>query len=141
MPITQAHAGRSYPPTPPYEVTAAKVAEFAAALGDPSSAYAGERALAPPTFAAVLAAQAWEAMFTDPELGLALRRIVHADQRFTFSRPLRVGDRVTAALTLDTVRTRGAADIISSSVLIATEAGAQVCTASATFYHSREATA
>lgn len=139
MPISEAHAGRTYPPTAPYEVSAAKVGEFAAALGDRSTASAGERALAPPTFAAVLAAQAWEAMFADPELGLALRRIVHADQRFAFSRPLRVGDRVTAALTLDRVRTRGAADIISSSVLIATEAGEPVCTASATFYHSREA--
>jgi len=141
MPITEAHAGRSYPPTPPYEITAVKVAEFTTALDDPGLAYQGERPLAPPTFVAVLAAQAWEAMFADAELGLALRRIVHADQRFALSRPLRVGDRVTATLTLDRVRTRGPADIISSSVLVATEDGEPVGTASATFYHSREAVA
>ena len=37
MPITADHAGRRYPPTPPYEVSAAKIAEFARALGDDAS--------------------------------------------------------------------------------------------------------
>ena len=49
---------------------------------------------------------------------MALRRIVHGDQRFIYERPLRAGDRVQAILTIDKVRTRGAADIISSSVHI-----------------------
>jgi hypothetical protein len=39
MPISEAHAGRSYPPTPLYQVTALKIAEFAAALGDANTAY------------------------------------------------------------------------------------------------------
>ena len=68
----------------------------------------------------MISAAAWEPMFADPELGLALRRIVHGDQRFSYSRPLRAGDRVQATLTIDKVRIRGAADIISSSVLVAT---------------------
>ena len=34
MAITEAHAGRRYPPTAPYAVSAAKIAEFARALGD-----------------------------------------------------------------------------------------------------------
>ena len=72
--------------------------------------------IAPPTFVAVISSAAWESMFDDPELELALRRIVHGDQRFTYRRPLRAGDRVQATLTIDKVRNRGAADIISSSV-------------------------
>ena len=141
MAITEAHAGRQYPPTAPYEVTAAKVAEFAAALGDDDPRCTGAAAVAPPTFAAVLAAPAWQALFTDPELGLALRRIVHGDQRFELVRLLRVGDQVTATLTLDRVRTRGEADIITASVALRTVADEALGTATATFFHSREVAA
>ena len=84
MAIAPEHAGRSYPPTAPYEVSAAKIAEFARAIGDDNPAYFAERRVAPPTFVAVIAADAWEAMFADEELGLALRRIVHGDQRFSY---------------------------------------------------------
>lgn len=45
--------------------------------------------MAPPTFAIVIGAQAWDALFGDEELGLALMRTMHADQRFDWVRPLR----------------------------------------------------
>ncbi len=141
MAIAQEHVGRTYPPTDPYEVTAAKVAEFATALGDDDPRHTGATAVAPPTFAAVIAATAWQAMFDDPELGLALRRIVHGDQRFDLHRVLRVGDRVTATLTIDKVRVRDSADIIGASVAITTLDDEPVATAAATFFHSREAAA
>jgi acyl dehydratase len=140
MAISEQHAGRSYPPTAPYEVSEAKIAEFATAIGDDNPAYRGERPVAPPTFVAVISSVAWESMFDDPELGLALRRIVHGDQRFAYQRPLRAGDRVTAALTIDKVRIRGTADIISSSVRVTDADGELVCLASATFFHSHEVT-
>jgi acyl dehydratase len=137
--IDETHAGRTYPPTELYEVSAAKIAEFAAAIGDGNAAYQGSSPIAPPTFAAVISATAWESMFNDSELDIALRRIVHGDQRFSYERPLRAGDRVRAALTIDKVRVRGASDIISSSVRITDEAGNVVCVAASTFFHSREA--
>ena len=138
MPITADHAGRRYPPTTPYEVSAAKIAEFARALGDDNPAYFGPDPIAPPTFVAVISSAAWESMFDDPELGLALRRIVHGDQRFTYQRPLRPGDTVQATLTIDRVRNRGASDIISSSVAVETLNGELICTAAATFFHAHE---
>lgn len=141
MPISEAHSGRSYPATEPYQVSAAKVAEFAAALGDDSPAYRGPHAIAPPTFVAVVSATAWETMFADPELDLALRRIVHGDQRFSYTRALRVGDTITATLTIDKVRVRAGSEIISSSVLVRTTDGDEICTASSTFFHSRGAAA
>lgn len=141
MAISEAHAGRRYPPTAPYEVSAAKIAEFATALGEGDPRHAGPEAVAPPTFAAVLAATAWQAMFDDPELGLALRRIVHGDQRFTFARPLRAGDRVQSVLTIDRVRSRGPADIVTATVEVTAAGGEQVCTATATFFHGHEAAA
>ena len=59
MPISADHAPRVYPSTAPYEVSRAKIAEFAAALADANPAYCGPDAVAPPTFAAVLTAAAW----------------------------------------------------------------------------------
>ncbi|WP_152362052.1 FAS1-like dehydratase domain-containing protein [Microlunatus speluncae] len=139
MPISTEHVGRNYPPTTPYQVSAAKIGEFAAAIGDPNPAYAGDEATAPPTFAAVVVTQAWQGMFDDPELGLALHRIVHAEQRFSYQRPLRVGDRVVSTLTIEKVRARDTADFITTSARVETVAGELVCTATATFVHSKEA--
>jgi acyl dehydratase len=139
--IDGSHAGRTYPPTAPYQVTAVKIAEFAAALGDDNPAYTGDDAIAPPTFAAVIAGRAWDALWSDEELGLELRRIVHGDQRISHHRPLRAGDVVTATLRIDKVRTRGEVDMINSSVTLNTTAGEEVCTASSTFLHTREAAA
>ena len=76
-------------------------------------------------------------MFDDPELELALRRIVHGDQRFDYARPLLAGDVVSATLTIDRVRVRGSSEIISASVAITDLSGETVCTATATFVHSR----
>ena len=141
MPITDSHVGRTYPPTAPYEVSAAKIAEFARALGDDNAAYTGASPLAPPTFVAVIAAASWDALFGDEELDLALRRVVHADQRFDYQRPLRAGDVVEAVLSIDKVRNRGDVDIIGISVTVSTIDGERVCAASSTFYHTREAAA
>jgi acyl dehydratase len=138
VPITPEHAGRSYPATAPYEVSAAKIAEFARALGDDNPAYFSRTPLAPPTFVFVLASAAWDAMFADEELGLALQRVVHGDQRFTYERLLRAGDEVQARLRIDKVRSRGATDIVSCSVRIETIDGELVCTAESTFAHTRE---
>ena len=140
MPISEVHVGRTYPPTPAYEVSRAKIAEFAAALGDGDNpAYAGDSPIAPPIFAVVLSSAAWVALFDDPELGLALHRTVHGDQRFTWARPLRAGDVITATLRIDGVRARGAMAIVSISVQLTTVEGEDVCTASSTLLHTAEA--
>ncbi|WP_431977916.1 FAS1-like dehydratase domain-containing protein [Propioniciclava coleopterorum] len=123
MPITDAHVGRSYPATQPYRVSREKIAEFAAALGDDNPAYAGDAPQAPPTFAAVLAAQAWGGLFADPELDLQLARTIHADQRFAWTRPLCAGDEVIATLTIDKVRARANTAFITVSVALDTTAG------------------
>lgn len=139
MAISAAHAGRSYPATTPFLVSEAKIAEFATAIGDDNPAYVGPDAIAPPTFIAVVSSQAWGPMFADPELGLALRRIVHGEQRFDFHRPVRVGDRLSALLRIDRVRNRGSVDILTTSAEIVDQTGEAVCTAAATLFHSRPA--
>ena len=142
MPISEEHVGRSYPATAPYQVSRAKIAEFAAALGDAANpAYAGTDPIAPPTFAVVLAAAAWDAMFDDPDLELSLSRTVHADQRFAWQRPLRAGDEVTATLRIEKVRARGPMAIITIAVDLATAAGEELCTATSTLMHTQAAAA
>ena len=141
MAISEAHAGRRYPPIDPYQVSAAKIAEFATALGDDNPRYRGESPIAPPMFAAVISAPAWNQLFSDPELELSLERIVHGDQRFTFLRPFRAGDVVIAKATIDKVRVRASSELISARVDISGRDGEQICSAQATFYHAREALA
>ena len=51
MPITAEHVGRRYPAAPPYEVSRAKIAEFATAIRDDNPAYFSDSPIAPPTFA------------------------------------------------------------------------------------------
>lgn len=80
MPITPDHVGRSYAAPEPYRVSRAKIEEFAAAIRDASPAAHADPAVAPPTFAMVIAARAWQPVFADDELGLALHRLVHTDQ-------------------------------------------------------------
>ena len=138
MPIAETHVDRSYPPTAPYEVSRAKIAEFAAALGDDNPAYGGPDPIAPPTFGAVLAASAWDALFRDAELGLSLARVVHADQAFTWARPLRAGDRVSATLRIEKVRVRGATAFVTIAVTLTDAAGAEVCRATSTLVHTAE---
>lgn len=139
MPITADHVGRSYPATKPYRVSRAKIAEFATALGDQNPAYFdADRPIAPPTFAAVIAAQAWGALFGDPELGLALQRTMHADQRFDIVRPLREGDDVVATLTIERVRKRGNTDMVTIGVELATVDGEPLGTATSQLIHTRQ---
>ena len=57
----------------------------------------------------MIASPAWQLMFDDPELELALRRIVHGDQRFDYARAAAGRRVVSATLTIDKVRVPGAA--------------------------------
>ncbi|WP_454226501.1 FAS1-like dehydratase domain-containing protein [Propioniciclava flava] len=136
MSLSDAHVGRTYPATRPYLVSREKIAEFARALGDDNPAYAGDRPQAPPTFAAVLAAQAWDALFSDPELDMKLAQTIHGDQRFAWRRPLRAGDEVVASLTIDKVRSRGASAFVTVSVALSTSAGESLVTATSTLLHT-----
>lgn len=81
--------------------------------------------------------QAWGSLFDDPELGLALhpdrarRPAFHLD-----ASPAR-GDDVTAVLTIEKVRNRGTADMVTVRVdLTSTLVGEHVCSATSTLLHS-----
>lgn len=130
--------GRSYPPSAVYEVGRAKIAEFAAALGesdpvhrDPAAAQAlgHPDVIAPPTFAIVVTLEAANVVLTDPELDFDYSRVVHGEQRFAHHRPIRAGDRLVATTSIENVRTVAGNDMLTTRVDVATEDGEAVCTA------------
>jgi acyl dehydratase len=130
--------GRSYPPSAVYEVSRAKIAEFATALGDPEPAYrdpAAARALghpdviAPPTFAIVVSLGAANVVLDDPDVELDYSRVVHGEQRITHHRPIRAGDRLVATTTIENVRTVAGNDMLTTRVELTTDDGEAVCTA------------
>ena len=131
MPLADDLVGRSYPPTAPYDVTAVKVREFNAATGGDTGG--GDEPAVAPTFPIVLAFDAMNA-FLEAE-GIELSRIIHGDQRFRYERPVRLGDRLTATLTVASVRSISGADIIGTSSEVADAEGRTVCTATATLVH------
>lgn len=133
MPLAEDLVGRSYPPTAPYDVTAVKVREFNAATGGDTGGTGGTDPAVAPTFPIVLAFEAMNA-FLDAE-SLELSRIIHGDQRFRYARPVRIGDRLSATLTVASVRSLGGADLIGTSSEVVDAEGELVCTATATLVH------
>ncbi|MEV7089890.1 MaoC family dehydratase N-terminal domain-containing protein [Streptomyces sp. NPDC093085] len=138
MALDQSFVGRSYPPTPPYEVGREKIREFAEAIGDPHPAYTDPDAakalghtdvIAPPTFVFAITFKAAGEVVADPRLGLDYSRVVHGDQRFTYSRPVRAGDRLTVTSTIETIKSLAGNDIIDVRGEVHDEAGEHVVTA------------
>ncbi|GAA1939580.1 FAS1-like dehydratase domain-containing protein [Nocardioides marmoribigeumensis] len=124
-------AGRTFPPTAPFEVTHDHVAAFARSFG---SSYDGGPA--PATYPIVVAFGAMRTLLDDPDVGISLQHVVHGEQRFSYTRPVVPGDRLTAELTVTSVRSLGAADIIGTRSEITDAEGAHVVTAVATLVHS-----
>lgn len=129
--------GRSFPPTPPYLVGREKVREFAAAVFatdpvsfDVAAAQAAGHAdlVAPPTFAVVVQQLTLDQLLADPEAGIDFSRVVHGDQRFTFSRPIVAGDELTATLTVTSVKSLGAHSMVTAESVIVDDAGEHVVT-------------
>jgi acyl dehydratase len=111
-----------YPPTATYEVSRAKIKEFADAIGDANPLYRDPAAakaagfpdvIAPPTFLTVVNLAAINAIVTDPELGLDYSRMVHGDQSFTYERPVHAGDVIAVTTTVDDVMNRAGNDFIT----------------------------
>jgi len=134
-------AGRSYPAAPPYLVGREKVREFARAVlatsalnFDPEAARAAgySDVIAPPTFAVVVQEHTLAQLLGDPDAGIDFSRVVHGDQRFTFTRPIVAGDELTATLTVTSVKTLGGHSMVTAESSVVDAAGAHVVTAIST---------
>ena len=130
--------GRVYPDTVPYLVGREKVREFARAVAstdplslDPDAAAAAGYAdvVAPPTFAMVVQDQTLQQLLAEPDSGIILQNVLHAEQRFRYTRPIVAGDELTGTLTVTAVRDMRGSAMVTSEAEITDAAGAHVVTA------------
>jgi acyl dehydratase len=133
--------GREFPPTEPYLVGREKVREFASAVFststinfDPEAAIAAgyPDVVAPPTFAVVVQERTLAQLLSAPDAGIDFARVVHGDQRFSYSRPIVAGDELTARLTVSSVKSLGAHSMVTADSVITDSTGAHVVTAIST---------
>ena len=139
--VNVAVAGKTYPPTDPYLVGREKVREFARAVlssapihHDVESAQAAgfSDLVAPPTFAVVIQDSTLQQLLSDEEAAVDFSRVVHGDQRFTYSRPIVAGDELTATLTIASVKQLGGHSMVTASSDVRDASGEHVVTAIST---------
>jgi acyl dehydratase len=141
MTLDASFIGRTYPPTEPYEVGREKIREFADAIGDYNPAYRDQAVaeklgypdvIAPPTFPVVLSMRSTGQVIADPALGLDYSRVVHGEQKFVYSRPVRAGDRLVSVVTVENVRSAAGNDLLTTRADVSTVDGEHVVTAYST---------
>jgi acyl dehydratase len=115
-----------------------KIREFARAIGDDNPAFFDVSAaqslghgdiIAPPTFAVIVSFLAAAAVVNDPELGLDYSRVVHGEQRFSYTRPITAGDELVATATIENLRIAAGNDMVTTRTDISTIQGEPVVTA------------
>ena len=133
--------GKVYAPTAPYLVGREKVREFARAVlseaalhHDPEAARAAgySDVVAPPTFAIVVQDATLQQLLSDEEAAVDFSRVVHGDQRFSYTRPVVAGDLLTAQLAVTSIKTLGGNAMVTSESVITDASGAHVVTAIST---------
>ncbi|MDM4762449.1 MaoC family dehydratase N-terminal domain-containing protein [Galbitalea sp. SE-J8] len=141
MPVNPALVGRTFPPVAPYLVGREKVREFARAVFatsaitlDPDAARAAgyPDVVAPPTFPVVVQEHTLQQLLAEPDAGIDFSRVVHGDQRFTYSRPVVAGDELTATLAVTSVKTLGGNAMVTAESTMTDAAGEHVVTAIST---------
>jgi acyl dehydratase len=141
VPVNPELQGRAFAPTAPYLVGREKVREFSRAVfatnpinTDPDAAKAAGYAdvVAPPTFAVVVQEATLAQLLAEPDGGIDFSRVVHGEQKFSYSRPIVAGDELTATLAVTSIKTLGGNAMVTAESSIVDATGAHVVTATST---------
>ncbi len=133
--------GRVFPPVAPYVVGREKVREFSRAVLathpinfdlDAARSAGHTDVVAPPTFAVVLQEATLAQLLAEPDAGIDFTRVVHGDQRFSYSRPIVAGDTLTATLAVTSIKTLGGHSMVTAQSTIVDDDGEHVVTATST---------
>ncbi|GLU49270.1 MaoC family dehydratase N-terminal domain-containing protein [Nocardiopsis ansamitocini] len=137
MAINRDFLGRVYESPQPYEVTRGKIREFADAISDPNPVYrdraSAEAAghadvIAPPTFPIIMGMEGAGQAIVDPDLRLDYSMMVHGEQRFSYSRPMRAGDVVNCVTTITEIKSLGRNELITLKSELSTVEGEHIVT-------------
>jgi len=111
--------GKTYPPTR-FEVRREHALAFARAVGDDGS-------FVPPTFVTAPEVQAGLAQVVeDADLGMDFARVVHGEQEYEWSRPVRVGDVLEVRSKIESIRAKGGHEFLTLRTEMRDETGALV---------------
>jgi len=141
MTVNPQLVGRVFAPTEPYLVGREKVREFSRAVFatsplfldvDAARAAGYSDLVAPPTFAVVVQERTLHQLLSEPDAGIDFSRVVHGDQRFTFTRPIVAGDELIATLTVASIKSLGGHSMVTAESSIVGADGGHVVTATST---------
>jgi acyl dehydratase len=123
--LNEALQGKAYPPVI-FEIEEGRVRAFAAAVGHVGAGV-------PPTFAtAPEHAAGLTNVIADAELGLDLAKVLHGEQEYEWTRPMRVGETLTAETVIESIRGRPSMGFLVLRTLLRDEAGETVVAARST---------
>jgi acyl dehydratase len=106
--------GKTWEPAT-FEVEAARIAQYAGAIGadsplhrDPEAARAAgfRDVVAPPMFCVVYSGPALGPAILDPEVGMNLGAMVHGGQEFDWGEPVCAGDEITTTVSCTSIEER-----------------------------------
>lgn len=121
MALDPSNVGREFAAPEPYVVAREKIREFATATGersplchDVSAARAAGHAdvVAPTTFPIIITLNAMGDSVTDPSVGVDWSRVVHSDQRFSYTRPIVAGDELAVRTVIESIKHLAGNDVI-----------------------------
>jgi acyl dehydratase len=133
--------GRVFSPVAAYLVGREKIREFSRAVFSSSPLNHSTEAavaagfsdlVAPPTFPVVVQEATLAQLLAEPDGGIDFSRVVHGEQRFSYSRPIVAGDELTATLSVTSIKSLGGNSMVTAESVIVDAAGAHVVTAIST---------
>ena len=85
--------------------------------------------VAPPTFPVTITwAAARAQIIDDPELGMDFSRVVHGEQKFSYTRPVVAGDTLICVNSVESISSRAGQDFITTRTEVTDESGEPVVT-------------
>jgi acyl dehydratase len=141
MPLNKSFEGREFDTTPPFDVTADSIREFADSVGDPNPLYRDEAAakeagydaiIAPPTYLTKLNFIYGPQVLLDPELGLNYALVVHGEQEYEYRRPVKAGDVLIAKPRIASIGAKGRHELLVTEAVVETTDGEHVAVARST---------
>ncbi|MEY4152946.1 MAG: hypothetical protein RL470_1005 [Actinomycetota bacterium] len=99
--------GSTFAGTDSITVSQSEIDAFCAVIGETDTS------IAPPTFTIRITLTQFEEILTRPEIGLDWSRLVHGDQKFEIFSPVKAGDQLTCAATIESYRVAAGNEIVT----------------------------